>query len=157
MDTITVIKYNFAGQETWRYHGHLVERGDHYIMLEANFDRETVNFYGLILGTGDTFREVYYDDRWYNVFEIHEKTTNKLKGWYCNIAFPANLQGDVVSYKDLELDLLVFPDGTQVVLDEAQFEQLPLTPEIRLQALNALASLQTYLKKKDLINDSLFP
>ena len=52
-----------------------------------------------------------------------------LRGWYCNIGKPALLDGDCLSYVDLALDLLVFPDGRQFVLDEDEFLRLDLSPQ----------------------------
>ena len=55
---------------------------------------------------------------------------------------PAEIRGDVLSYVDLALDLLVFPDGRQLVLDEDEFNNLDLNPTDKAQALAALAELQ---------------
>ena len=52
---IVVIKLNVAGQETWRYHGKLLDRDDRRIVLEAYFDREDMDLQGLFLGRGDRF------------------------------------------------------------------------------------------------------
>ena len=66
-----------------------------------------------------------------------------LRGWYCNVGKPALLDGDCLSYVDLALDLLVFPDGRQVVLDEDEFLNLDLSPVDRQQALAALEELKS--------------
>jgi protein associated with RNAse G/E len=92
---------------------------------------------------GDRFVETYYTDRWYNVYEIYAHQDGHLRGWYCNVGCPAVLDGNSLSYIDLALDLLVFPDGRQLVLDEKEFYELDLPPEIRAQALAALAELQS--------------
>ena len=44
------------------------------------------------LRRGDRFIETYYTDRWYNIFEIHAREDDRLKGWYCNIAKPAVME-----------------------------------------------------------------
>ncbi len=139
---VTVIKRNPKGQETWRYRGEVIERGENYLILEAFFDRDDLAFHGMQLCRGDRFVETYYTDRWYNIFEIHDRDDDKLKGWYCNVATPAIIEGDSVSYRDLALDLLVFPDGRQIVLDEDEFAALSLSPKMRAQAQTALRNLQ---------------
>ncbi len=149
MTNITVIKRNFEGSETWRYQGEVLDQDDHRIVLEAYFDREDSVFHGMPLCKGDRFIETYYTDRWYNIFEIHARQDDHLRGWYCNIGFPAEIEGDFLSYIDLALDLLVFPDRRQVILDEEEFNQLPLSPEIRTQARQALENLQTSFAKVD--------
>ena len=140
--TITVIKLDVSGQETWRYQGKVLMRDEESILLEAFFDREDRLFHGMPLRTGDRFVETYYTGRWYNIFEIHGRGDDRLRGWYCNIAKPAMIWWDTLSYVDLALDLLVFPDGRQVVLDEEEFSALRLSESEHQRALAALAELQ---------------
>jgi protein associated with RNAse G/E len=54
------------------------------------------------------------------------------------------LEGDIVSYVDLALDLWVSVDGKQTVLDEDEFELLELTAELRSKALNGLDELKDF-------------
>jgi hypothetical protein len=142
VDQVTVKKLNPAGQETWRYTGRLLERYADRLVLEAEFNRDDLPFYEIILRRGDRFVETYYSDRWYNIFAIHDRDDNRLKGWYCNISHPAEIGDGVVSYIDLALDLLVYPDGRQLVLDEDEFNELALSPEVQQQARYALEELQ---------------
>ena len=143
MGVITVIKRNDSGQETWRYQGRRLEQADGRLVLEAFFDREDMWLQGMLLSKGDRFIETYYTDRWYNIFEIHSRDDDSLRGWYCNISRPAEIEGDAVSWIDLALDLLVFPDRRQVVLDEDEFARLEISPEERRQAQAALVELQS--------------
>jgi protein associated with RNAse G/E len=142
MKKIQVSKQDENGHETWHYEGQLIKRGPNYLVIEAFFDRKDTRIDGLVLAKGDRFVETYYTDRWYNVFEIHAREDDHLRGWYCNIGFPAELVSDTLSYKDLALDLLVFPDGRQVVLDQEEFESLDIPASIRHSAETALAELQ---------------
>jgi hypothetical protein len=148
MTQVTVIKQNLEGRETWRYRGQILERGENYVLLEARFNREDTPFHVIVLKQGDRFIETFYSDRWYNIFEIHDREDDLLKGWYCNIGCPASLDGDRVSYIDLALDLLVFPDGRQLVLDEDEFQELPLTQEVRRKAWEALIELKELFTRK---------
>jgi uncharacterized protein len=142
MTEILVIKLNLDRQETWRYTGKVLRRWANAVLLEAHFNRDDVAFHGILLGRGDRFVEKYYTERWYNIFEIHDRSDDHLKGWYCNISLPAELQQDQVAYVDLALDLLVFPDGRQLVLDEDEFAELSLDVGMHQGALQALADLQ---------------
>lgn len=141
-DNILVIKLNIDQQETWRYHGKVLRRWQDAVLLEARFNRDDIFFHGILLGRGDRFVEKFYADRWYNVFEIHDRADDRLKGWYCNITLPAMLKEDQVAYVDLALDLLIYPDGRQLVLDEDEFACLNLDADTRRKALDALAGLQ---------------
>jgi predicted RNA-binding protein associated with RNAse of E/G family len=140
--TITVIKRNEAGQESWRYTGKVLSKTENAIVLEAHFNHDDLHFHGMWLKKGDRFVETYYNDRWYNIFEVYDRDDGCIKGWYCNVGTPASISEQIISYRDLALDLLVFPDGRQVVLDEDEFEALSLSPCERIQALKALQELQ---------------
>jgi len=153
-NSVTVKKLDLENKETWRYKGRVLARDDGSITLEAFFDREDMHFHGIFLGKGDRFVETYYTDRWYNIFEIHARDNDRLRGWYCNISLPANIHADVISYIDLALDLLVFPDGRQITLDEEEFNNLDLTPEMRESALSALEDLKVHFSKMLLSGNS---
>jgi predicted RNA-binding protein associated with RNAse of E/G family len=144
---IIVIKRNQAGEEVWRYTGTIIRRKSNIVVLEARFRPPDLPFMGIILREGDRFVEIYYTDRWYNIFEIHDRDNDQLKGWYCNIAQPAVLEAeDRLSYVDLALDLWVSPDGTQTVLDEDEFAALNLDTQTRSQARAAMEELQMQFK-----------
>ena len=147
MKEMTVIKLDLEGNETWRYQAHVLAIESGSIVLEAFFDREDMEFHGLLLCKGDRFVEAYYTDKWYNIYEIHARENDKLRGWYCNICCPAVIKEDVVSYIDLALDLVVFPDGKQIILDEEEFSKLPLTAETQKKAKTALGELQEKFNK----------
>ncbi len=142
MREVTVIKQNLDEQETWRYQAHVLRDLPNGILLEAFFNRADMDVHGMTMARGDRFVEVYYTDRWYNIFEIYSYDRGELRGWYCNVNRPARLSPQVVSYVDLALDLLVFPDGRQLVLDEDEFAALPLSQDVRGQAQSALQKLR---------------
>ncbi len=141
-EQIQVIKLNAEGKETWRYTGRVIERHPAWLKLEAFFNRDDLPFHGITLGRGDRFIETYYADRWYNVYEVHDRATDELKCWYCNVTTPAKIEKDQVSYMDLALDLLVFPDGRQLVLDEDEFLALSLDAATKTRARRALSELK---------------
>ncbi|MGD0003671.1 MAG: DUF402 domain-containing protein [Anaerolineaceae bacterium] len=137
-----VIKRNVEGEETWRYPAWVLRRKPGAVLIEAYFNRPDTLFREIPLGQGDRFIEAYYSDRWYNLFEIHDRLDDRLKGWYCNVTLPAEIDDHAISYIDLALDLLVYPDGRQLVLDEDEFTELAITPEVRRRAQEALQALQ---------------
>ncbi len=141
-DDILVLKLNVEGQETWRYPGTVIECRDSWLKLEAFFNRDDMPFHGITFGRGDRFIETYFTDRWFNIYEIHDRATDELKCWYCNVTTPARIEAGRVSYIDLALDLLVYPDKRQLVLDEDEFQALKIDATTRSQAQAALAELQ---------------
>jgi predicted RNA-binding protein associated with RNAse of E/G family len=147
---ITVIKRNLSGEEMWKYSGVMLKREAHNILLEARFQRPDLPFLGIVLKNGDRFLETYFTDRWYNIYEIHDRDDDHIKGWYCNIGKPAIMESEeVISYVDLALDLWVAPDGNQTVLDKDEFVALNLDKNTRARARAALKELQ----KRFLDND----
>ena len=145
---ITVIKRDPAGQEVMRYTAAVLRQEPDSLILEAHFSHADVPIVDTTLRRGDRFVETYYTNRWYNIFEVHDRQADLLKGWYCNVARPALLEADnAISYVDLALDLWVAPDGTQTVLDEDEFAALDLDTETRSKARLALAELQALFRK----------
>lgn len=139
---IVVRKLNIEGKQTWSYPGRVIERTADTLLLEARFNRPDLPFHGVTFRENDRFVEWYFTDRWYNIDEIHDRDTDQLKCWYCNVTRPAVIADGSVSYVDLALDLLVFPDGRQLVLDEDEFAELPLDDQDRQRAREALQELK---------------
>jgi len=148
MAEIEVLKKNLAGQVTWQYSGHVLERGTTSIRLEAFFNRPDMPFLDVVLKQGDRYVETYYSDRWYDIFDIYDRDTGARKGWYCNVTRPAEISETTVAYVDLALDLWVSPDGRQTVLDEEEFAGLTLEAQERDRARQALAELQALFEKR---------
>ncbi len=142
MDDIVVIKLNLDEQETWRYTGEVLARDAHSLTLRALFNRADTPFHGILLRQGDIFIEIYYTERWYNIFQIHDRDSAEIKGWYCNVTKPAEIDPSQIRYVDLALDLLVYPDGRQLVLDEDEFEALHPDQSLRAKVFAALAELK---------------
>lgn len=137
----TVYKHDHAGHEVWQYPGRLLERGPHFMRLEAFFDRADIELGYAVFRRGDRFVETYYDDRWYNVFAVYDGDGESLKGWYCNICRPARITDTAVRFDDLALDVWVSPAGETLVLDEEEFAALPIPAGERSAALAALAAI----------------
>ncbi len=148
MSRIKVLKLNLAGKVTWQYEGRVLRREPNAVVLEAFFNRPDMPFVDVVLKKDDRFVETFYSDRWYNIFEIHDRDDDKLKGWYCNVGKPAVIEDGVVSYVDLALDLWVSSNGKETVLDEDEFESLKLGAQERDHALTALAELKRLFESK---------
>ncbi len=141
-DSLIVLKLDVNGRETWRYPARVLSKDGASITIEAFFNRDDLPFHGILFGRNDRFVETYYTDRWYNIYEIHAREDDHIRGWYCNVTRPAVVTPESIAYEDLALDLLVYPDGRQLVLDEDEFDALPLSDAERAQAQAALAELQ---------------
>jgi protein associated with RNAse G/E len=149
MNDITIYKCDHNGKVLWQYEGEVLSQETGTIVLEAFYNREDTPFEGIVIKTNDRFVETFYTDRWYNIFEIHDRDDGNIKGWYCNIGRPAVLKGNnKLLYDDLALDLWVTRDGNQRVLDKSEFEALGLDESTRTHALAGLAQLQEFFDHK---------
>lgn len=138
--TIRVYKLDAYGQAVWHYDGTLVHRDSRHILLEARFTRDYTTPYHHFR-QDDRMLEWFFADRWYNIFQMHSAEDDALRGWYCNVTRPARLLPNAVYAEDLALDLMVYPDGRYIVLDEEEFTDLKISAEDQAQARAALARL----------------
>ncbi len=142
MTTITIEKYDYSGQFVLSYTGEVLERGESWLCLRAVFEREDTNLGFVTFRKGDVFIEWFFSDRWYNIFEIHDLDSGRIKGWYCNVTRPATIEETRIAADDLELDVFVMPNGTIILLDEQEFSALDLPADERMAALRAIQSLR---------------
>ena len=70
----------------------------------------------------DGLLEIYFEDRWYNVWHIGEQNSRR-NLIYANICMPATLNGDLLEWVDLDLDYRVLLEGRIELLDEEEFER----------------------------------
>ena len=80
MDPINVWKRNLRNEITWRYAGEIIERGADFVRLEARFNRDDMPFMGITLKKNDRFVETFFTENWYNIFEIHDRDDDQIKG-----------------------------------------------------------------------------
>ena len=76
-----------------------------------------------------------------------------LRNYYCNVNVPPSLDGETLSYIDLDLDILVAPDFSYQILDRDDFEnnaKLYNYPvEVRKNAIQALDDLVRMIEARE--------
>jgi predicted RNA-binding protein associated with RNAse of E/G family len=138
---ITVTKLNPLGERKIQYQGEVIQRLSHGVVIQAYWKQPTKDLGYTLFEPGDQFIEYYYTDRWFNIFDISSAGGTR-KGWYCNIAEPANIHDEQIEQVDLLLDVWVNPKGAPLVLDEDEFEaDITLNDEQRKGARQALQDL----------------
>lgn len=154
---MTVHKLNTRGEVVVTYTAQLAARLPDGVVLAARWTRPPMPLGYTTFEPGDRFREEFYTDRWYNIFEIHSEA-GALKGWYCNVTEPASIHGTVIAARDLYLDLWVAPDGTMRVLDEDELAaDSTLDEKTRAQAYAALDELRRRVLAREPPFDHLPP
>lgn len=135
-----------AGRTKIRYAAELLGDDGTRLAVRAPWAGEGGRDFGFVrFEPGDVFTEYYWRDRWYAVKEVRD-STGALKGWYCDVTRPATLTGAELVVEDLDLDLWLSADGTDVIrLDEDEFAESGLTerdPEAAAAAVAALDELE---------------
>jgi uncharacterized protein len=142
MNNIIVEKHDHLGEPVVRYEGEILQRTEYSVCLRAIFSRPESDLGFVSFQSGDVFIEWFYTDRWYNIFQVHEGESGRIKGWYCNVTRPAYIAHDIIVSDDLAIDIFVFPNGNIVLLDEEEFSKLDLPTDERLEALRAIQTIR---------------
>ena len=66
----------------------------------------------------------FYKKEWFNILAQLKKYG---LFYYCNIASPYIIDGNIIKYIDYDLDLRIFPDGTFKVLDKNEYKYHKMT------------------------------
>lgn len=61
----------------------------------------------------------FIPDQWYNIVALIEAQGIR---YYCNVASPPYLNGDVLTYIDYDLDVIVLPNRTRQIVDVDEYE-----------------------------------
>ena len=121
MEQISVHSCKHDGHVRRRWPARVSRREGSLVVLDAVFEEEVRHpFIGTIeAGTHST--EFFWTDRWYSVFRF-QTPDGRLLRFYCNINTPARLTDRVLSFIDLDVDVLVEPDYSYKILDEDEFD-----------------------------------
>ena len=110
-------KHNGLLYKTWD-EAYVLEANKDYIVL-GNCQARVTKIDGKSWKTREPAIMFFYYNRWYNVI-----AQLKSKGlfYYCNIASPFIIDGNIIKYIDYDLDLRVYPEGNYKVLDRKEYE-----------------------------------
>jgi protein associated with RNAse G/E len=147
--TVQVLKYDGAPHRRWR--AHLKERRGELLILDAAFEEEVNHSQLGLIRRGTVSIEYYWLDRWYNVFRFLEPD-GSVRNFYCNVNMPPSLDQNLLSYVDLDMDIVVAPDLSYEILDMEEFsvnaERYGYTQEVLSKARVALDELQTLISTR---------
>lgn len=121
MSEILVHSCKHDGRVHRRWPARVVVREGSLVVLDAFFAEEVRHPLIGTIEAGTHSTEYFWTDRWYSVFRFQTPAGRLLK-FYCNINTPARLAGGVLSFVDLDVDVVVEPDLSYRVLDEDEFE-----------------------------------
>ena len=148
--TINSRKYDGHVRRSWK--GGLVHASNDLLILVGKFTEDVVHNDLGYISAGTVSFEHFWLDRWYNVFRFHEPD-GKLKAHYANITMPPLFAGDAIDYVDLDIDVILWPDGRVEVLDRDDFEANKVIygypVELVRRAEDVLTELLTLIKNHE--------
>ncbi|MEN6531565.1 MAG: DUF402 domain-containing protein [Anaerolineaceae bacterium] len=140
--TFTVFKQNHLGEPVFYWKGELIAETHTSRLISARFSgADAVPVDKVTFRKDDLMLERYYTDRWYNLFEVHQGSSDQVKCWYLNLSYPAQFSAESIIWQDLALDLVVYPNGEYRLLDEDEFNALPLDVEVRRHCLETVRDI----------------
>ena len=147
--TVRVLKYDGSEYRSWS--ARLARREGPLIVLDAVFDIDVQHHLLGDIKRGTRTIEYYWLDRWYNIFRFL-KDDGETRLYYCNINMPPSFEKAVVTYIDLDIDLLVRPDFSYQVLDLEEFEankaRYGYSDEVRTKARAAVNELTFLIDRR---------
>jgi len=119
--SILVRTYKYDGSEHRSWLAQVLRQESSLIVLDAKFRDQVVHDLIGTIASGTHSLEYYWLDRWYNVFRFAHPN-GELRNYYCNVNVPPTFDGEILSYVDLDLDILVEPDFSYQILDVEDFQ-----------------------------------
>jgi protein associated with RNAse G/E len=115
---VEACKFDNSVHRTWQVQ--LESETEDLWIFKGVFEKEIRHPLLGIIRPGTISVEFYWKNRCYNVFRFHEPE-GQLRNFYCNVNLPPILTGGVLSYVDLDIDVLVQPDLSYQVVDLDEF------------------------------------
>lgn len=122
LQPVWVVSTKYDGTPRDSYGAELLDHEGSIVRLRVPAGTPTYGKHGQTVQAEDNAVEIYFTDRWYNVWHLREHTTYP-NLWYANIAMPAGFDGKTLRWVDLDLDIRCYLDGSLRVLDQDEFDQ----------------------------------
>lgn len=145
-----ISKLDARGEPVFAYPARLIREQNGTRLVEGVFNIACVSVGRLQFCRGDHALEWYSERDWYNLLQVYEQDSPRVKAWYCNICMPAIFLSDEIRWRDLALDLLVYPDGSMELLDQDEFAELRLDQRTRARCWQALGEVIRLFNEKSL-------
>jgi protein associated with RNAse G/E len=146
--TINSRKYDGSIRRSWKCD--FTASTDDSIDLVGRFEKAVEHPDLGRIEQGTVSRERFYLSRWYNYFRF-EHPDGTLRNYYINICMPPLVRPGVIDYVDLDIDVIVWPDGEWKTLDRDEFEINANTfgypDDVRLFAVKALEDIIAVVSK----------
>lgn len=147
--TVNACKFDNSVHRSWECE--IVAENEDFWTLVGVFKEEICHpLLGVIRPETISF-EFYWKNRWYNIFRFHQPS-GELRNFYCNINLPPVLRSNILTYIDLDIDVLVAPDLSFQILDMEEFEEHSkkhkYPPEVIENALKSLSEVISLIETR---------
>ena len=150
-----MLKYDGSDYRQWS--GTVSRREGSLLQLDAAFSIEVSHHSLGLISRGTRLVEYYWLDRWYNVLRFLNDD-GSTRFFYCNVTTPPKLENELLTYVDLDIDILALPDLSYEVLDADEFEanasRYGYNEEIKLRAQAAVVELKSMIDARAFPFDS---
>ncbi len=136
---VTIVKLKPDGSEAIRYSGAAIQALSGWVAAKAPWGRDRVDLGYLVFEPDDVFFEYFALEHPFNAFAIRTGA-GQLKGWYCNVTRPSWVMDRTIYWHDLYVDVIAYPDGRTLVLDEDELADSSLEssdPALHREILDA--------------------
>lgn len=117
--TVNARKYDGSLRRQWT--AGIISQTEEMTIAVGRFEFD-VNHSDLgLIKQGTVSFEHFWKDRWYNIFRFHEPD-GSLRNYYCNVAMPPTFTDESLDFVDLDIDVVVWPDGRVELLDRDEFK-----------------------------------
>jgi protein associated with RNAse G/E len=149
---VTIHARKFDGRLHRQWEASLVRQVGSLVVVEGVFEAEIRHAQLGTIAAGTLSTEYYWTDRWYSIFRFREPK-GALRNYYCNINQPVKFDGHILTFTDLDIDVLVAPDFSYRILDEEEFAANAVAyvyPEfVRETVRHALAELIERIERRE--------
>lgn len=101
-----------------RYPAIVIARDAQSVTVQATWRLGVVDLGLFRIEPGDVMIETFYRDRWYNIFRV-QQPAGPTRGWYCNLARPAQIDETTIETEDLDIDLIVSADRRHLIVADS--------------------------------------
>ncbi len=148
---VEVRSCKYDGRVNRRWQAEVVgRRGPLFVLRGVFADEVRHNLLGTI-EAGTVSTEYYWTDRCYSIFRF-VTPAGRLRNFYGNINLPPTFAGPVMSFTDLDIDVLVAPDYSYSVLDEDEFAanaaRFPYPADVQALTRAALTELIALIEER---------
>jgi len=158
-DQVTINSHKYDGSIRRSWTCRLLEQDDESLVFVGKFDLDVSHPDLGEIERGTISYEYYWLGRWYNIFCFYEPD-GTFRNYYCNINMPPVFEDGVLDYVDLDIDVVVWPDGTFRVLDEDEFDanavKFNYSETVRQSAADALTNILEMISERKLPATLLF-